>query len=201
VDLYIHSPIRLHGVVLNYLSTGTILPLGRHLVFSRPEPRYFTDQCFPKLLTLELFLAKLRSRNRDASRTQTERSCPVKCLLHFSIQISLETNVVNISEGKKPLDNLGISGILILNRNINWCGGCGVDSVGPGHHSEAALVNMTLNAEFVEQLLVLQKGCSPFHSLRSYYSCTVELRYQTRQDSSAIEVTSYGLESRGLIHS
>jgi hypothetical protein len=27
VDLYIHSPIRLHGVVLNYLSTGTTLPL------------------------------------------------------------------------------------------------------------------------------------------------------------------------------
>jgi hypothetical protein len=27
VDLYIHFPIRLHGVVLNYLSTGTILPL------------------------------------------------------------------------------------------------------------------------------------------------------------------------------
>jgi hypothetical protein len=26
VDLYIHSPIRLHGVVLNYLSRGTILP-------------------------------------------------------------------------------------------------------------------------------------------------------------------------------
>jgi hypothetical protein len=26
VDLYIHSPIRLHGVVLNYLSTGTTLP-------------------------------------------------------------------------------------------------------------------------------------------------------------------------------
>jgi hypothetical protein len=27
VDLYIHSPIRLHGVVLNWLSTGTTLPL------------------------------------------------------------------------------------------------------------------------------------------------------------------------------
>jgi hypothetical protein len=27
VDLYIHSPIRLHGVVLNLLSTGTTLPL------------------------------------------------------------------------------------------------------------------------------------------------------------------------------
>jgi hypothetical protein len=27
VDLYIHSPIRPHGVVLNYLSTGTTLPL------------------------------------------------------------------------------------------------------------------------------------------------------------------------------
>jgi hypothetical protein len=26
VDLYIHNPIRLHGVVLYYLSTGTTLP-------------------------------------------------------------------------------------------------------------------------------------------------------------------------------
>jgi hypothetical protein len=26
VDLYIHSHIHLHGVVLNYLSTGTVLP-------------------------------------------------------------------------------------------------------------------------------------------------------------------------------
>jgi hypothetical protein len=26
VDLYIHTPIRLHGVVLNELSTGTNLP-------------------------------------------------------------------------------------------------------------------------------------------------------------------------------
>jgi hypothetical protein len=29
VDLYIHSPIRLHRVVLNYLSTGTTLPYLR----------------------------------------------------------------------------------------------------------------------------------------------------------------------------
>jgi hypothetical protein len=28
VDLHIHSPIRLHGAVLNYLSTGTTLPLS-----------------------------------------------------------------------------------------------------------------------------------------------------------------------------
>jgi hypothetical protein len=27
VDLYIHSPMHLHGVMLNYLSTGTTLPL------------------------------------------------------------------------------------------------------------------------------------------------------------------------------
>jgi hypothetical protein len=27
MDLYIHSSIRLHGVVLNYSSTGTSLPL------------------------------------------------------------------------------------------------------------------------------------------------------------------------------
>jgi hypothetical protein len=26
VEQYLHSPIRLHGVVLNYLSTGTTLP-------------------------------------------------------------------------------------------------------------------------------------------------------------------------------
>jgi hypothetical protein len=26
VDLYIHSPVRLHVVLLNYLSTGTTLP-------------------------------------------------------------------------------------------------------------------------------------------------------------------------------
>jgi hypothetical protein len=30
VDLYIHSPIRLHGVVLNFLSTGTTLPYIKH---------------------------------------------------------------------------------------------------------------------------------------------------------------------------
>jgi hypothetical protein len=30
VDVYIHSPIRLHGVVLNYLSTGTTLPYNPH---------------------------------------------------------------------------------------------------------------------------------------------------------------------------
>jgi hypothetical protein len=27
VELYLHSPICLHGIVLNYLSTGTTLPL------------------------------------------------------------------------------------------------------------------------------------------------------------------------------
>jgi hypothetical protein len=27
VDVYIHSPIRLHGIVLNSLNTGTTLPL------------------------------------------------------------------------------------------------------------------------------------------------------------------------------
>jgi hypothetical protein len=35
VDLYIHSPIRLHGVVLNKFSTGTTLPF----IFYRQEER------------------------------------------------------------------------------------------------------------------------------------------------------------------
>jgi hypothetical protein len=33
MDLYIHSPIRLHGVVLNYLSTGTTLLLPLPYLF------------------------------------------------------------------------------------------------------------------------------------------------------------------------
>jgi hypothetical protein len=35
VDLYIHSPLCLHGVVLNSLSTGTTLPLPLHHVLSQ----------------------------------------------------------------------------------------------------------------------------------------------------------------------
>jgi hypothetical protein len=31
VDLYIHCPIRLHGVVLHYLSTGTTLHFFRYV--------------------------------------------------------------------------------------------------------------------------------------------------------------------------
>jgi hypothetical protein len=37
VELYIHSPIRLHGVVLNQLSTGATLPLLK---------QYFENQLF-----------------------------------------------------------------------------------------------------------------------------------------------------------
>jgi hypothetical protein len=32
MDLYIHSPIRLHGVVLNKLSTGTTLPFTFYIM-------------------------------------------------------------------------------------------------------------------------------------------------------------------------
>jgi hypothetical protein len=63
-------------------------------------------------------------------------------------------NVVNISEGKKPLDDLGVSGILILNRNRNGRGGCGVDSIGLGYHSEAVLMNTTLNEEFISRATI-----------------------------------------------
>jgi hypothetical protein len=34
VDLYIHSPIRLHGIVLNWLSAGTTLPFFTFTLFS-----------------------------------------------------------------------------------------------------------------------------------------------------------------------
>jgi hypothetical protein len=37
VDLYIHSPIRLRGVVLNYLSTGVTLPF--YLYIDSPQIR------------------------------------------------------------------------------------------------------------------------------------------------------------------
>jgi hypothetical protein len=36
VDLYIHSPIRLHGVMLNWLSTGTTLPYLYLFFFKGP---------------------------------------------------------------------------------------------------------------------------------------------------------------------
>jgi hypothetical protein len=32
VNLYIHSPIRLHAVVLNWLKTGKTLPLNRFII-------------------------------------------------------------------------------------------------------------------------------------------------------------------------
>jgi hypothetical protein len=37
MNLYIHSPIRLHGVVLNWLSTGTTLLVINHTTYSNPE--------------------------------------------------------------------------------------------------------------------------------------------------------------------
>jgi hypothetical protein len=51
VDLYIHSPIRLHGVVLNYLSTGTTLP-------------FFTfNGCQEKKLTEKLYRNRVFSKH------------------------------------------------------------------------------------------------------------------------------------------
>jgi hypothetical protein len=37
MDLYIHSPLHLHGVVLNYLSTGTTLPVSTEFVSALRE--------------------------------------------------------------------------------------------------------------------------------------------------------------------
>jgi hypothetical protein len=51
VDLYIHSRIRLHGIVLNSLSTGTTLPLHCFLVGSG---------CFFLLLCSSPFAASKR---------------------------------------------------------------------------------------------------------------------------------------------
>jgi hypothetical protein len=39
MNLYIHSPIRLHGVVLNYLSAGTTLPVTG-MPFTTSKPTY-----------------------------------------------------------------------------------------------------------------------------------------------------------------
>jgi hypothetical protein len=43
VDLYIHSPIRLHGVVLNLLSTGTTLLLRYHYRITSQQQHDHTD--------------------------------------------------------------------------------------------------------------------------------------------------------------
>jgi hypothetical protein len=49
VDLYIHSHIRLHGIALNQLSTGTTLPL--HLTLSRTA-LHIQDESGPLRQTL-----------------------------------------------------------------------------------------------------------------------------------------------------
>jgi hypothetical protein len=45
VDLYIHSPIRLHGVVLNSLSTGTTLPYLEHTAYMKLQIWCLNTQC------------------------------------------------------------------------------------------------------------------------------------------------------------
>jgi hypothetical protein len=57
VDLYIHSPIRLHGVVLNELSTGTTLlfTFTTHLCLGLSN--YFVASGFPaKTTSMYVFL-------------------------------------------------------------------------------------------------------------------------------------------------
>jgi hypothetical protein len=51
VDLYIHSPIRLHGVVHNYLSTGTTLRIP---VTGRGDPQRCERSRLPYFLNNRL---------------------------------------------------------------------------------------------------------------------------------------------------
>jgi hypothetical protein len=63
VDLYIHSPICLHGVMLNYLSTGTTLPCflyrrmkRRGFVSAVAYIKYFIDCYTSCTFTVYLFV-------------------------------------------------------------------------------------------------------------------------------------------------
>jgi hypothetical protein len=49
VELYIHFPTRLHGIVLNYLSTGTTLDL--HEYVCKQDVKYERNKHFRKLLS------------------------------------------------------------------------------------------------------------------------------------------------------
>jgi hypothetical protein len=63
MDLYILSPIRLHGVVLNYLSTGKVTGKQGSTFFSGTESvlnfslsaNLFRDSVVPKQLNVDTF--------------------------------------------------------------------------------------------------------------------------------------------------
>jgi hypothetical protein len=65
VDLYIHSPIRLHGIVLNSLSTGTALP---YLTFTRGNFTFLQS-----IVTKQ----KMHKHEMEAKLMPLNTSCPL----------------------------------------------------------------------------------------------------------------------------
>jgi hypothetical protein len=83
VDLYIYSPLCLHGVVLNYLSTGTTLPLLLRIEFicyqTVNSNKIRTNfKCYILLLILPLGLG-----GRNFSHTLTFKNGFTDCLSVF----------------------------------------------------------------------------------------------------------------------
>jgi hypothetical protein len=54
VDLYVHSPIRLHGVVLNYLGTGTTLPTFAFILNNHNVTHFIMYSMYCNIHTTEL---------------------------------------------------------------------------------------------------------------------------------------------------
>jgi hypothetical protein len=80
VALYIHSPIRLHGIVLNELSTGAILPFNLDLLINIGDSNtaaifysYVINVCFLKRKNLTILTIKFNVREKTEFETMTCR--------------------------------------------------------------------------------------------------------------------------------
>jgi hypothetical protein len=65
VDLYIHSPIRFHGVVLNWLSTGTTFNFAVHGFISQKTELFLTTAVRTHILHSALWLYQPASYKSD----------------------------------------------------------------------------------------------------------------------------------------
>jgi uncharacterized C2H2 Zn-finger protein len=103
VDLYIHSPIHLHGAVLNYLSTGMTLHLLKHKIFHvagcksvvrsvtklADHVRSHTKEKVVGCPTCGGLFAN-KAKFSDHCKRQISMECKLYTLIHITLEIKVE---------------------------------------------------------------------------------------------------------------
>jgi hypothetical protein len=77
MDLYIHSHIRLHGVVLNLLGTGTTLPFITRRTWEFKSPQFEYE--LPGMKVFEVFLTS------SSRMLKWLESCLTQEVIYFSV--------------------------------------------------------------------------------------------------------------------